>query len=307
MDSIMDMLFLDRFFRHGFLESVKPAKSGHIELIIKRSYGEGSCLMKQAGKSLVVSMTNFGFRRPLEIIEKDRHEYFYLGLCRGTINGVSGAHIEKNRILPQCRPAGFYRHGVGISFLPEFFDNFFGSRYGISRNELLQALDALKGFPPIPDAAFILKQIGEASFTGDSGTSWIEAKTLELVSVILDWHRRLTAGAAHALNERDRAGIARAMRYAEEHFSVPLTLKTMANQAAMSISKFTAAFKIHTGLSAAAYIRRIRMEKAMYLLKNTRSPVGDIAEMVGYRHHSRFSTLFREQFDVAPGAFRKKS
>jgi two-component system response regulator YesN len=74
----------------------------------------------------------------------------------------------------------------------------------------------------------------------------------------------------------------------------------------MSISKFTAAFKIHTGISAASYIRRIRMDKAMYLLKNTSAPLGDISGMVGYKHHSRFSTLFREQFGIAPGMFRKK-
>ena len=73
----------------------------------------------------------------------------------------------------------------------------------------------------------------------------------------------------------------------------------------MSVSKFTAAFKTHTGLSAASYIRRFRMDKAMYLLKNTQASLGDIAEMVGYKHQSRFFTLFREQFGVTPRELRK--
>jgi two-component system response regulator YesN len=96
------------------------------------------------------------------------------------------------------------------------------------------------------------------------------------------------------------------MRYAGEHLSVPLTLEALSRQAAMSMSKFTAAFRTHTGLSAAAYIRRIRMDKAMELLKNTSAPLSDIAGMVGYKHQSRFSTLFREQFGLMPSEFRKR-
>jgi two-component system response regulator YesN len=122
----------------------------------------------------------------------------------------------------------------------------------------------------------------------------------------LDWYRRRNAEVQPGLKENDQAGIAEAMQYAAEHYSEPLTLEILAKQAAMSISKFTAAFKTHTGISAASYIRRIRMDKAMGLLKNTSAPLGDIAGMVGYKHHSNFSAFFREQFGVTPGTFRKK-
>jgi two-component system response regulator YesN len=75
----------------------------------------------------------------------------------------------------------------------------------------------------------------------------------------------------------------------------------------MSISKFTAVFKSHTGLSAASYVRRLRMDKAMRLLKTTSSSLQEISGMVGYKYQSNFSTLFHEQFGVAPGEFRKKN
>ncbi|MDR2371387.1 MAG: AraC family transcriptional regulator [Treponema sp.] len=195
---------------------------------------------------------------------------------------------------------------MGILFPPDFFDTFLNSRYGISPDEVVRAIDALGKFPLIPDAAVILKQIGGASFTGDVGNIWIEAKALELISVILDWHRRRERTAAPPLREQDRLGIAEAVHYAEEHFSGPLTLEVLAKQAAMSLSKFTALFRTHTGLSAASYIRRLRMDHAMHLLKNTAAPLSDIAGMAGYKHQSRFSTLFREQFGVTPSEFRKK-
>jgi AraC-like DNA-binding protein len=241
-------------------------------------------------------------RRPVEYIARDRREYFYIGFCRGTMRGIIGAHIEKDKMYRQQCPSGFTHCGVGVSFLPEFCDAFLSSRHGVSSEEIARAVDALRAVPLIPDAAVILKQIGEISCTGDIGNVWIEAKTLELVAAVLDWHRR--SAAAPALNKHDRAGISEAICYIEEYFSGPLTLTALAKQAAMSVSKFTAAFKIHTGISAACYVRRFRMEKAMHLLKNTPAPLRDIAGMVGYKHHSRFSTLFKEQFGIAPGEFR---
>ena len=305
MNSFVDMLFLQNFFIHGFLGKTKLTGGGSMELVPKRSYGEGACLVKPAGKKIIVSSTDITYRQSVEHIAKEQPEYFYISLCRGTMRGIVGAHIKKDNVYRQRLDAGFCHSGVGISFLPEFFDTVLNSRHGVSPDELIRAFDALHDFPLIPDAAVILTQIGEASFSGDIGNIWIEGKALELVAVVLDWHRRLAANAAPALNKYDRLGIIAAIRYVEEHFSGPITLEVLAKQAAMSVSKFTAAFKMYTGVSAACYVRRFRMDKAMYLLKNTPAPLWDIAAMVGYKHHARFSTLFREQFGVMPSTFRK--
>jgi AraC-like DNA-binding protein len=42
----------------------------------------------------------------------------------------------------------------------------------------------------------------------------------------------------------------------------------------MNVSKFTAAFKTHTGLSAAAYIRHIRMDQANASAQKYHRPSG---------------------------------
>jgi AraC-like DNA-binding protein len=306
MYSLIETLFLHRLSKDGFLERTKITGAGYIEVVPKRSYAEGTGLFKPAGKSLVVSSTNLSFRSPVENTVRDHQEYFYVGFRHGIERSIKGAHIEKEKIYHPNFSSGFSHCEVGIAFLPEFFDIFLNSRHGISPGEIVQAINALGKLPLIPDAAVILKQIGGASFTGDVGNVWIEAKALELVSVILDWHRRLAAAAAPPLREHDRLGIAEAIRYAEVHYSGPLTLTALARQAAMSMRKFTAVFKTHTGLSAASYIRRLRMDQAMYLLKNTTAPLYDIAGMVGYKHQSQFSTRFREQFGVMPSEFRKR-
>jgi AraC-like DNA-binding protein len=287
-------------------ERKKLARDGQMEMTAKRPYAEGTYLFKPASKSLGVSLTNLNIRQPIEYITNDLPEYSYINFSHGPTRCIAGGSIEKGRVFRQHYTAGLtYCEVVGVLFLPEFFDTFLNSRYGISPDEIARAIEALGKFPLIPDAAMILKQIGAASFTGDVGNIWIEAKVLELVSVVLDWHRRFATMVGPPLKEHDRQGIAEAIHYADKHFSDPLTLEVLAKQAAMSLSKFIALFKIHTGLSAASYVRRIRMDKAMDLLKNTSAPLKDIAGMVGYKHRTRFSVLFREQFGVAPGEFRK--
>ena len=305
MNSLIETLYLHRLSKAGFLKRTKISGDGYIELIPRRFYAEGTQLLKPAGKSLVVSVPNVSYHQPINYTIENQPEYFRIALCRGA-RGIMGGHVEKDKTYRVHASAGIADCETGVLFLPEFFDVFLNSRHSISPDEIVQAVDSLGTLPMIPAAAVILKQIGEASFTGDVGNIWIEAKALELVSVILEWYRRLASAVAPPLREHDRLGIAEAMRYAEEHFSAPLTLNALARQAAMSIRKFTAIFKTHTGLSVACYIRRLRMDQAMYLLKNTTAPLSDIAEMVGYKHQSRFSTLFREQFGVAPSEFRKK-
>jgi AraC-like DNA-binding protein len=305
MDSLVEMLFLHRISKENLLEKTKIAEDGRIELIPRRPYAEGNYLLKPVGKSIVISAANLSFRQPYEYIVKDQPEYFGIGLSP-RFTGIGGTCVDKDKVYRQHLPTGFLHSGVGVLFLPEFLGTFLNSHCGISPDEVVRAIDALGAFPLIPDAAVLLKQIGNASFTGDVSNIWIVAKVLELVSVILDWHRRIETAASPPLKEQDRLGIACAICYAEEHFSSPLTLEELARQAAMSMSKFTAAFKTHTGLTAACYIRRLRMVQAMHLLKNTTAPLSDIAGMVGYKHQSRFSTLFKEQFGIMPSEFRKR-
>jgi AraC-like DNA-binding protein len=305
IDLLIEKLFIRRLSREGVLEKTKITRDGRIELFPKRSYAEGSHLLKSAGKSILVSRPNLSFRQPATYTIKEQIEYFRIGLFRGAERSMMGGYVEKDKTYRSRIPPGFAPCETGILFLPEFFDSFLNSRHGISPEETAQAINALGKLPLIPDAAVILKQIGEASFTGDVGNIWIEAKALELVSVILDWHRRLAAVPVPPLKEQDRLGIAEAIQYAGEHFSRPLSLKTLARQAAMSQRKFTAVFKAHTGLTVASYVRRLRMDHAMDLLKNTAVPLSDIAAMTGYKHQSRFSTLFREQFGLMPSEFRK--
>jgi AraC-like DNA-binding protein len=279
-----------------------------MELAAKKLYTEDTRLMRPAGKSLIVSSINFTCRQPLGNITKGKTEHSYAGLfCRNNGNNMGGYIIGKTTIFKQYGKANYYCSGVEISFLPEFIETFITSRHGISLLELEETVTGLCTLPFIPDAAIILDQIGKAAFSDNIENMWIEAKSLELFLVVLDWHRGHKALALPPVNEQDRLGITQSLRYAEEHISEPLVLRTLAKQACMSRSKFTSVFKNHTGLSATEHVRHLRMEKALGFVKNTTIPLGEIAALVGYRKHSNFSQVFKDCYGVTPGTFRKKN
>jgi AraC-like DNA-binding protein len=303
MDSIVDMLF-PYVFKCGFLQKGKSIGDGPMNFSLKQSYGEGAYLLKPAGKSLVVSVTDLNYRRSFELAW-EQPEYFHISLWRGNIQGIFG-QIGKNNVYRQNIPAGFHHCQVGVSFLPEFFDVLLGLRHGVSRDELERAIGALSRFPPPPEASVVLKQMEDAACYAGAGNAWFEAKTLELISLVLDWHRRLKTMSPPRLREYDQAAIAEVLCYIGEHPGDTLSIEALAKKAAMSVSKFTAAFKIHTGLATAEYIRRLRLEKALDLLKKTSAPLGEIAGTVGYKNHASFSAAFKEEYGVIPSAFRKK-
>jgi AraC-like DNA-binding protein len=304
MDSIIDNVYVPQMLQHGFVEMANRSGGGPIVFAPKKFQGTGTFRLRPAGKALAVSVTDFILREPIELVWR-QPEYFLIGFQWGTQAGVLG-HTGKNDTYKGRFQAGFYNRGMSVCFLPDFFDAFLGMRHGISINTLTGALEALNHFTPPPDAPLILRQIGEASIGGDIGNAWIEAKTIVLITVVLDWRRQLDPEESRGFTALDRAGISEALRSIEEHFAETLSLEMLAKTAAMSVSKFTAAFKRHTGFSAGAYLSRLRMEKAAKLLKNTQVPIGEIAAMAGYKHHASFSAAFQERFGATPSALRAR-
>ena len=304
MDSIIDAVYVPQMLQHGFVEKADRSGEGPLVFAPKKPQGTGTFQLRPAGKWLAVSITDFTMREPIELAWR-QPEYFLIGFQWGTQAGVLG-HTGKNDTYKGRFQAGFHHRGISVCFLPDFFDAFLGMRHGIAINALIRALDDLNRFTPPPDAAVILRQIGEASIAGNIGNAWVEAKALELITVVLDWRQRLDASASRAPSALDMAGISKALRYVEEHCAESISLETLAKIAAMSVSKFTAAFKRHTGFSAGAYMNRLRMEKAAYLLKNTHVPIGEITAMAGYKHHASFSAAFQACFGAAPSAFRRQ-
>jgi len=71
----------------------------------------------------------------------------------------------------------------------------------------------------------------------------------------------------------------------------------------MSKSQLYRKFKALTNLSAAKYVRTLRMQKAKELLQTTSKNITEVGYEVGMKSVSVFSKLFKEEFGYSPSDF----
>lgn len=80
----------------------------------------------------------------------------------------------------------------------------------------------------------------------------------------------------------------------------------LAENVAMSPSRFAARFSSALGESPMAYVAKWRMNVAGRLLNDTREPIGKIAADVGYENVPAFNRAFKKHLGMPPAAWRAK-
>lgn len=85
-----------------------------------------------------------------------------------------------------------------------------------------------------------------------------------------------------------------------------LSLDALSDVAAMSRFHWHRVFCAMTGETLAQAVRRIRMQRASYLLVMTDSPLASVAASVGMDNLASFNRCFTEAFLMSPSAFRKR-
>ena len=96
----------------------------------------------------------------------------------------------------------------------------------------------------------------------------------------------------------------RAVRYIEANLFSDLELATIAARAFASPSTLLRHFRRDTATSPHAYVTARRLEEARRLVEAGRTPVGDVAMLVGYENFAAFSTAFKRRFGAPPSSFR---
>jgi two-component system response regulator YesN len=97
----------------------------------------------------------------------------------------------------------------------------------------------------------------------------------------------------------------KAQKYINENYSDKnLTLTSISKYLLVSTSYFSSFFKIYAGCTFVEYLTKIRMEKALELLKSTDLKTYEIAEKVGYNDPHYFSLIFKKNNSCTPSDYR---
>ena len=92
-----------------------------------------------------------------------------------------------------------------------------------------------------------------------------------------------------------------------EHNYKRVTLQDLSKEMNYSAPYLSMRFKQITGIKFKEYLQKIKVEKCCNLLLNTRKPLDEIAEEVGYSDMKFFYALFKKHMAISPGAFRKNN
>ncbi|MFC6552316.1 helix-turn-helix domain-containing protein [Cohnella cellulosilytica] len=94
--------------------------------------------------------------------------------------------------------------------------------------------------------------------------------------------------------------VERAVGYIHVHYAEPLTLEELARLQGMSVRQFSYLFHKNIGIRPIDYVIQYRIGRAREILAMSRTPIGEIAAMVGYDDPQYFSRVFRRHTGLSP-------
>jgi AraC-like DNA-binding protein len=107
--------------------------------------------------------------------------------------------------------------------------------------------------------------------------------------------------------EETNRRLLRARDAMDRAYAQPLDIPALARVAYMSEAHFIRSFRATFGETPHRYLQRRRVERSMFLLRETDRSVTDICFDVGFSSLGTFSRTFHEIMGESPSAFRKRS
>lgn len=130
---------------------------------------------------------------------------------------------------------------------------------------------------------------------------------LEEEGMLFEWMLALLGhlrDAAHPRGQRE-ALIEELRRFTLENLRRSFGVEDFARRSGLSRSHYSHQFREVTGLSPAAFILAVRLGEVRRLLRQTDSPLKDIASSTGFADANHLCKAFRRLYHSSPGAYRR--
>lgn len=130
---------------------------------------------------------------------------------------------------------------------------------------------------------------------------FLKAKANEWISIVIDTYLNRKK---YKIEIDDDKALEDVARFLDDHFAMNVNQKTLEKISKMSGTKLKNLFKEKYGQGITEYTQRKRMNMAETLLLNTKLPIKEIAESVGYTSHSKFSIYYKRYKGKLPSEVR---
>ncbi len=207
----------------------------------------------------------------------------------------------------ECFRANKLQHWVMVCFN----NTFLIERFGLTPEnapKLLQGLvnekphDFLVEHLPLQlEMRRCLTEMRQSDFQGNLRQSYIEAKGIELICLLIE--QLCIADKSYLpalkLKARDKEVLDEVKRILDTEFIYPPSATELAARLGSNRNKLTCGFRLLMGQTMSDYCRDLRLNLAMKYLRDTDKPIAYIAQAVGYTSASSFSVAFNRQFSMS--------
>ncbi len=118
------------------------------------------------------------------------------------------------------------------------------------------------------------------------------------VEEIRNWLRKVFKDIINSFESYKRVSsehlINKAKKYIDDNYHKDISLSDVADQVFLNPVYFSRLFKQHTGENFTDYLTKVRIKKAIDLLKQNRYKTYEISEKVGYKNSRYFSRVFKQ-------------
>ncbi|MBB3127036.1 two-component system response regulator YesN [Paenibacillus rhizosphaerae] len=121
---------------------------------------------------------------------------------------------------------------------------------------------------------------------------------LEILKVIEnDMEKEVRYSRAHIVKK--------AQQFIEDNLSSNISLKAVADHVHVHYTHLCKIYKLETGENLSDYLYRLRMEWAVYFLKNSEDKIYEIGAKLGYQNIPYFIKVFKQHYGMTPQEYRE--
>lgn len=163
---------------------------------------------------------------------------------------------------------------------------------------------------PLSNAASLtVLQMLERPFKGGLQRAYLNGKALELICHVLftlahDGDEDLSDVAFSAA---DYAKLEKAMAYIHRSLDEPFSIAELAGAVGMTRQRLQLGFRVVYGDTVGRVRDKVRMERALNLVRRSTLSMIDIGLEAGYEHPASFTRAFKAAFGVSPARMRRLS
>ena len=186
----------------------------------------------------------------------------------------------------------------------KYFDTYFRVHYGKDYEQSKVAKEYLLKNPNLPELNFVFQQIRDCQAVGQTLHLYLESKVLELLSLVIKGMEQKENHISVKLDYKDIRDLKKTVTYMKKDLSAYPSGEELAQIAGMSPTRYQLAFRKYYGTTPYEYLKEMRLNQALFLLKNSDYGIATIAAKVGYHNSGHFAKLFKNAYGMGPKEYR---